>query len=173
MPDAVPNAHRIAVLWNPANAVYQKAMLEATKAAGQALNVELQVLAATKPEEIDKAFEAMNKEHVEALNILADPLLAVEQKHLISLVTAARLPSVTATRGYADEGGLMSYGPNYGAVSRRTAFFVARILGGTPPADLPVEQATIFEFVINQRAANALDLTIPLALLQRADDVLE
>jgi putative ABC transport system substrate-binding protein len=171
--DAVPDLHRVAVLWNPANAVFQARMLVLTKAAGNSLGIELQVLAASNPDEFDEAFRAMDREHAQALDLLADPMLLSHQGRIISLTTRARLPSVTGARGYADAGGLMSYGPSFTALSRRTAFYVARILKGTAPADLPVEQPTIFELVVNQRAAKALGLTLPSALLMRADDVLE
>jgi putative tryptophan/tyrosine transport system substrate-binding protein len=173
--NAVPTAARVAVLWNPANAVYQSGMLNATKAAGEALRIELHVLPATNRAEIDEAFKAMNRIHVQALDILADPLFAIDenQRQLISLATLARLPSVTATRGYADEGGLMSYGPDYIDVSRRTADYVAMILKGAAPGQLPIERATKFHLVINQRTAKLLGLTIPYTLLVRADKVIE
>ena len=171
--DAVPNLHRVGVLWNPANAVYQSRMLEMTKAAGHSLGIKLQLLAASNAEEIEAAFKAMDLEHAQALDILVDPLWGLHQGRIVSLATSARLPSVSGARGYADAGGLMSYGPSFSAMSRRTAFYVARILKGTAPADLPVEQPTTFEFVINQRAAKALGLTLSPALLLRADDVLE
>ena len=100
-------------------------------------------------------------------------MLSSQYGRIISLATSARLPSVSGAREYADRGGLMSYGPSFTVLSRRTAFYVARILKGTAPADLPVEQPTTFEFVLNQRAARALSLTLPLALVMRADDVLE
>jgi putative ABC transport system substrate-binding protein len=170
--DAVPDLRRVAVLWNPANAVFQARMLELTKAAGRSLGIELQVLAASKPDDIDEAFEAMDREHAQALDVLADPMLLSHQGGIISLATSARLPSVTGVRAYADAGGLMSYGPSFTAISRRTAFYVARILKGTP-ADLPVEQPTTFELVINLRIAKALGLTVPPALLARADEVIE
>jgi putative tryptophan/tyrosine transport system substrate-binding protein len=135
--------------------------------------IELQVLVASNPDELDEAFRAMDREHAQALDLLADPMLLSHQGRIINFATSARLPSVTGARGYADAGGLMSYGPSFTALSRRTAFYVARILKGTAPADLPVEQPTIFELVVNQRTAKALGLTLPSALLMRADDVLE
>ena len=137
--DAVPDLHRVATLWNPANAVFQARMLELTKAAGNSLGIALQVLAASNPDEFDEAFRAMDREHAQALDLLADPMLLSHKGRIISLATSARLPSVTGVRGYADAGGLMSYGPSFTALSRRTAFYVARILKGTAPADLPVE----------------------------------
>jgi putative ABC transport system substrate-binding protein len=148
-------------------------MLELTNAAGRSLGMELQVLAASSPDNLDEAFRAIDREHAQALDLLADPMLLSQQGRIISLATSARLPSVTGLRGYADAGGLMSYGPNFKALSRRTAFYVVRILKGTAPADLPVEQPTTFELVVNQRAAKALGLTLPSTLLMRADDVLE
>jgi len=173
--DAVPRATRVAVLWNPANAVYQSGMLNATKAAAEALQIELHVFPATSPAEIDEAFKAMNRTHVEALDILSDPLFSIgeNQRQLISLATLARLPSVTGNRGYADEGGLMSYGPDYAEVSRRTGHYVAMILKGAAPGSLPIERATKFDLAINLRTAKVLGLTIPYALLVRADRVIE
>jgi putative ABC transport system substrate-binding protein len=173
--EAVPGARQMAVLWNPANRVYQSGMLEATKTAAEAVDITLQILAATTAEEIDAALQAISGKRVQALDILADPLFAIEenQRRIIEFAIRTRLPSVTATRGYAYEGGLMSYGPDYSAVSRRTAFYVARILKGAEPSDLPVEQATAFTFVINNRTARALGLTVPQSLLGRADEVIE
>jgi putative tryptophan/tyrosine transport system substrate-binding protein len=173
--DAVPRVARVAVLWNPANAVYQSGMLNATKAAAEALRIELHVLPVTSPAEIDEAFKAMNTTHVEALDILADPLFAIDenQRWLISLATLARLPSVTATLGYADEGGLTSYGPDYTAVSRRTGHYVGMILKGAAPGELPIERATKFDLVINLRTAKVLGLTIPNSLLVMANKVVE
>ena len=169
----VPDLHRVAVLWNPANAIFQARMLELTKAAGASLGIELQVLAASNADEIDAAFRAMEREQVQALDFLPDPALLSHQGRIIDFATRARLPSVSQLRPYANAGGLMSYGPNFLAVSRHTALYVARILKGTAPADLPVEQPTTFELVINQRAAKALGLTLPAVLFARADDVLE
>jgi putative tryptophan/tyrosine transport system substrate-binding protein len=173
--DAAPSAARVAVLWNPANAIYQSGMLNATKAAAEALRIELHVLPATNPAEIDEAFKAMTRMHIEALDILADPLFAIDeiQRQLISLATLARLPSVTATRGYAYEGGLMSYGPDYIEVSRRTGHYVAMILKGAAPGSLPIERATKFILVINVKTAKVLGLTIPYPLLAQADKVIE
>jgi putative ABC transport system substrate-binding protein len=171
--DTVPNLHRVAVLWNPANAVYQSRILELTEAAGSSLGLELQVLAVSKSEQIDEAFKAMDREHAQAVDILSDPLWGSQQGHIIDLATSARLPSVSGTRSYADAGGLMSYGPSFTALARRTAFYVARILKGTAPAELPVEQPTKFELVINLKTAKALGLTVPSSLLARADEVIE
>ena len=100
-------------------------------------------------------------------------MLLSHQGPIISLATKARLPSVTGARGYADAGGLLSYGPSFTALSRRTAFYVARILKGTAPADLPVEQPTAFELVVNLKTAKALGLAIPPSILARADEVIE
>ncbi len=173
--EAVPRAARIAVLWNPANAVYQSGMLNATKAAAEAMRIELHVFAATSPAEIDEAFKAMNQIHVEALDILADPLFSIgeNQRQLISLATLARLPSVTGNRGYADDGGLMAYGPDFAEVSRRTGHYVGMILKGAAPGSLPIERATKFDLAINLRTAKELGLKIPYALVVRADKVIE
>jgi len=125
------------------------------------------------PDEFDEAFRAIDREHAQALDLLADPMLLSHQGPIISLATKARLPSVTGARGYADAGGLLSYGPSFTALSRRTAFYVARILKGTAPADLPVEQPTAFELVVNLKTAKALGLTVPPSILARADEVIE
>jgi putative tryptophan/tyrosine transport system substrate-binding protein len=173
--DVVPRAARVAVLWNPANAVYQSGMLSATKAAAEALRIELHIFPVTSPAEIDEAFKAMNRIQVEALDVLSDPLFAIDenQRQLIRLATLDRLPSVTGNRGYADEGGLMSYGPDYAQVARRTGHYVGMILKGTVPGSLPIERATKFDLVINLRTAKVLGLTIPYTLVVRADKVIE
>jgi putative tryptophan/tyrosine transport system substrate-binding protein len=115
----------------------------------------------------------MDREHAQALDVLADPVLISHGGRLISLATSARLPSVSGDRQYADAGALMSYGPSFTAMSRRTAFYVARILKGTAPADLPVEQPTTFELVINLKTAKELGVTIPPSILARANEVIE
>jgi putative ABC transport system substrate-binding protein len=173
--DAVPGAARVAVLWNPANAVYQSGMLSATKAAAETLQMELHIFPATSPTEIGEAFKAMNRMQVEALDVLSDPLFAIDenQRQLIRLTTRDRLPSVTGNRGYADAGGLMSYGPDYAEVSRRTGHYVGMILKGAVPGSLPIQRATKFNLVINLKTAKALGLTIPPMLLALADKVIE
>jgi putative ABC transport system substrate-binding protein len=165
--------HRVSVLWNPANAVFQGQMVKATEAAGRSMGIQLQMLAARDVKEIDRAFAALTKGRAEALIVLPDPVFVAQHSRIAAFAARSRLPSVSGSRGYAEEGGLITYGPDFFELGRRTAAYVDRILKGAKPGDLPIEQATKFELVINLKTAKALGLTIPPSLLQRADQVIE
>jgi putative ABC transport system substrate-binding protein len=168
-----PKIHRVTVLWNPANAVFQALMMKATEEAARSMDIQLQVLAARDVKEIDRAFAAMTRGRAEALLVLTDPVFVVQHSRIAAFAARHRLPSVSGARGYAEDGGLISYGPDFFALGRRTATYVDRILKGARPNDLPIEQATKFELAINLKTAKALGLTIPPSLLQRADQVIE
>jgi putative ABC transport system substrate-binding protein len=165
--------HRVSVLWNPANAVFQGQMVKATEAAGRSMGIQLQMLAARDVKEIDRAFAALTKGRAEALIVLPDPVFVAQHSRIAAFAARSRLPSVSGSRGYAEEGGLITYGPDFFELGRRTAAYVDRILKGAKPGDLPIEQATKFELAINLKTAKALGLTIPSSLLQRADQVIE
>jgi putative ABC transport system substrate-binding protein len=135
--------------------------------------VQLQLLEARGPNEFDGAFAAMAKERVGALLVLSDAMLSSHRTRLADLAVRSRLPSAYAVRESVEAGGLMSYGPSFLDLYRRSAAYVDKILKGAKPADLPVEQPTKFELVINLKTAKALGLTIPPSLLQRADQVIE
>jgi len=170
--EAVPRVVRIAVLWNPDNPWHPLA-LKGAEAAARSLAVQLQILEARRAEEFDSAFEAMTRKRAGAVLVLADPLTAFHRTRLTALAIKRHLPGVFATRAYAEAGGLMSYWAHQADLDRRVASYVDRILKGAKPADLPIEQPTKFELVINLRTAKALGLTIPPSLLGRADDVIQ
>jgi len=163
---------RIAVLWNPDNPWHPLA-LKGAEAAARSLAVQLQILEARRAEEFDSAFEAMTRKRAGAVLVLADPLTAFHRTRLTALAIKRHLPGMFATRAYAEAGGLMSYWAHQADLDRRVASYVDRILKGAKPADLPIEQPTKFELVINLRTAKALGLTIPPSLLGRADDVIQ
>jgi putative ABC transport system substrate-binding protein len=171
--EAIPNLSRVAVLWNPSNVVFQGQILRATEDAARALAVELQTRGVRGPDEFDGAFAAMSDWGAGALLVLPDPMLAFHQTRIVDLANKRHLPSMYGLRDHVAVGGLMAYGPNYAQIYRRAAAYVDKILKGTKPADLPVEQPTKFEFVINLKTAEELGLTIPPSLLARADEVIE
>ena len=170
--EIVPNASRVAVLLNPANPGHLLAMRE-VKDAARSLGVQLQILEARAPSEFDGAFAAMVKQRVAALLVVPDSMFLLHRARLADLSAQNRLPTMHGDRESVEAGGLMSYGANTRDGVRAAATFVDKIFKGAKPADLPVEQPTKFEFVINSRTAKALGLTIPPSLLLRADQVIE
>jgi len=169
---AVPEVSRVALLWNPANPGGAPQLREA-EAAARAVGVRLQALEARTPQEIDSAFAAMTKERAGALVILGDAILYNQRKQIADLAAKSRLPSIFALPEYAEAGGLIAYGADSLDLERRSATFVDKILKGAKPADLPVEQPTKFDLIINLRTAKAIGLTIPPSLLLRADQTIE
>jgi len=125
------------------------------------------------PDALDRAFAAMTQAHAEALLVLGDRVFRQHRRRLAELAAMSHLPTMHTTRAYVEAGGLMSYGPNALDLNRRAAYYVDRILKGTKPADLPVEQPSKFELVINLKTAKALGLTIPPSLLFQADEVIQ
>jgi putative tryptophan/tyrosine transport system substrate-binding protein len=170
--ETVPEIRLVAVLSNPTNAYHQLAIKELNIAA-RSLGVQLQLLEARGPDEFDGAFAAMAKERVGALLVLADIIFNNSQTRLVDFATRNRLPAIYGVRESVEAGGLMSYGPSFLDFYRRSAAYVDKILKGGKPADLPVEQPTKFELVINLQTAKTLGLTIPPTLLSRADEVIE
>ncbi len=148
-------------------------MLRETEAAAQALRLQLQLVAAAGPGDLDGAFAAMTRERADAVIQLPSPMLYGEHKRIVELAAKSRLPAIYAAREFVEDGGLMSYGASLLEVFRRAATYVDKILKGANPADLPVEQPTKFELVINAKTAQSLGLTIPAAILARADEVIE
>jgi putative ABC transport system substrate-binding protein len=169
--EVVPKVSRVALLWNPANPGGAPQLRQA-EAAARALGVQLQLLEARDPQEIDSAFAVMTRERAGALLILPDAIFGNQQRRIAELAAKRRLPSLFGVGEYAESGGLMTYSANNLDLERRAATFVDKILKGAKPADLPVEQPAKFELVINLRTANALGLTIPQSLLLRADEVI-
>ena len=168
----VPKGSRVAVLSNPQNPG-SAAQLREAEIAARALALRLQTREARTPEEIETAFTAMTRERADALVILQDAIFTNQVKQIAELAAKSRLPSIYGLREYVEAGGLMVYSPNPLELERRAATFVDKILKGTKPADLPVEQPTKFDLVINRKTAKALGLAIPPALLARADAVIE
>ena len=171
--EVVPKVSRVAVLWNPDNPGGVPQLRQA-EAAARALGVRLQTLEARSPHELDSAFAAMTRERAGALVILNDAILGVNlSKQIAELAAKSRLPAVHGVPEYAQAGGLMVYGANLLDLERRAATFVDKILKGAKPADLPIEQPSKFELIINLNTARALGLTIPSSVLLRADQVIE
>jgi ABC-type uncharacterized transport system substrate-binding protein len=169
--EVVPGMTRVAVLWNAANPA-NKAAWHETQAAARALRLLLHAQDVRSPQDLEGAFARTAQAHPDALLVLQDSLITMHRQHVVEFVTQRHLPSVFSTREWVVTGGLMSYGPNFPDLNRRAATYVDKILKGAKPADLPVEQPTKFELVINLKAAKALRLTIPQWLLQRADEVI-
>jgi putative ABC transport system substrate-binding protein len=170
--EAVPKVRRVAVLSNPANPGHAPA-IENVNVAARSVGVQLQHLEARGPSEFDSAFAAMARERAEALLVLLDPFFGFRRARLSELAAKSRLPAMYGSREYPEAGGLMSYGADFRHSYRRSATYVDKILKGAKPADLPIEQPTKFELVINLNTAKALGLTIPPSLLLRADQVIE
>jgi putative tryptophan/tyrosine transport system substrate-binding protein len=171
--EAVPTVSRVAVIWNPDNAIFQAQMLRETQVAAGRMGVELRTHAVRGVDELEPAFAALTSAQAGSLLVLPDPSYTPHAARIAELASASRLPAMYGIREYAVAGGLMSYGTNFAALFRRAADYVDKILKGAKPADLPVEQPTKFEFVINLKTANALRLEIPPTLLARADEVIE
>jgi putative ABC transport system substrate-binding protein len=171
---AVPGVSRVAVLWQPGGLGErtEKAMLKDAEVAARALGVRLQLVEARGSADFDRAFSDMTRARAGALTVLPYAMFINERRRLVDLAAKNRLPAVYPWREGADAGGLMAYGPDVPDLYRRAAPYVDKILKGAKPGDLPVAQPTKFELVINLKTAKALGLTIPPALLQRADEVI-
>jgi putative ABC transport system substrate-binding protein len=167
----VPGLRRIAVLWNrdrPGHAI----QIHEIQAASGRLGVHLIVLDVGSPQEFDHAFATMIDQGVGAALVLDSALFFQERTRLAALATKSQIPVIYGERGFVEAGGLLSYGPSFSALFQRAAIYVDKILNGTKPADLPVEQPTKFELVINLKTAQALGLLIPPTVLFQADDVI-
>ena len=170
--EAVPDVSHVAALWNstnPASALFGPEL----QAAGQALNVKIDLLDAGTTPKLERALLTVSASGARGLIVTNDPFFLDNRSILLQVVARERLPAVYFTKLFADAGGLMAYGGSLEESYRRAATYVDKILKGAKPADLPVEQPTRFEFVINVRAAKAIGLTLPRRLLQRADHIIE
>jgi putative ABC transport system substrate-binding protein len=170
--EILPKLSRVSFLVNPANALHTVSEKHAREAA-TVLRLKLQFVGVQSEAEFDHAFETIARERPGAMVVLADRLFLHERQRIVDFAARHRLPTVYPYRELADAGGLMCFGPNYPDLHRRAAAYVDKILKGAKPADLPIEQPTKFELVINLKTAKALGLTIPPSLLQRADQVIE
>jgi putative ABC transport system substrate-binding protein len=172
--ESVPALSRVAVLWNPNNSASSSTLMwKEMQIPARQLGLQLHSLEVRGSSELDKAFENATGAGAGALVITPDPLFAGNVKMIADLAVKRRLPSIFHLREYPDSGGLMSYGIDRADQFRRAATYVDKILKGAKPADLPIEQPTKFEFVINLKTAKALGLTIPPSLLALADEVIE
>ena len=170
--EIVPKLSRVGVLGDVIRPGTPQALREINVAA-DAFRVQVQYLEVRGPKDIEIAFRAASQEHADAVLVLASPVLTPQRKHVIELATKSRLPAIYARREFVEDGGLMSYGVSITDLFRRAAYLVDKILKGTKPADLPVEQPTKFEFIINLKAAKQIGLTIPPNVLVRADRVIK
>ena len=170
--EAVPRTSRVALLWNPENP-WHKTTIKALQERSGSLGFHLQVLEVRRADDVGIAFQAMTAEGAQAVLVLADPMTFFHRRRLAELAIRHRLPMIGGLPDYAEAGSVMSYWANTTDVSRRAASYVDRILKGAKPGDLPVEQPTKFELVINLKTAKAIGLTIPQQLLLQADKVIE
>jgi putative ABC transport system substrate-binding protein len=169
---AVPNTSRVAVLWNPLSSFGALALKE-VKVAAEIMELQLQILGVKKPEEFDSAFAAMVRERADALLVLGGALFITNRVRLANLALQHRLPDMHGVREHAEAGSLMVYAANFADLVRRAANYVDKILKGADPAELPVQQPTTFEFIINLKTAKAIGIKMPPSLLMRATEVIE
>jgi ABC-type uncharacterized transport system substrate-binding protein len=171
--EAVPGLSRVAVLWNSANPGVVP-FLQQTRAAANALGVTLQIVVGVRrADDFKDAFSTIANERPHAMIVLADRVLLAHRMQIVNFAAISQLPGMYPYREYVDAGGLMSYAPSNIDLFRRTAIYVDKILKGTKPADLPVQEPTKFELVINLKTAKALGVDVPALLLARADEVIE
>jgi len=170
--EALPGLSRIALLWNPESRT-QPLTLRDAEAAARSLGLQVRPTEVRRPEDLQKAFASIAHERPEALVLLATNMFLVHRARIVELAARHRLPTTFSERTSVDAGGLMSYGPDLKAIFRRLATYVDRLLKGAKPADLPIEQPTKFELIINAKTAKALGLTIPPSLVLRADEVIQ
>jgi putative ABC transport system substrate-binding protein len=171
--EVVPGLSRVAIIWNPdvRGALFD---YKETEAAARSTRLQLQSVEVSRSEDLDRAFSAVTNQRAQALIVQTpNPVLFANRSQIASFAQRTRLPSMYGQKEFADAGGLITYGPNTADLWRRAATYVDKILKGAKPADLPVEQPTTFELVINLKTAKALGLTIPQTLLGRADRVIE
>src|SRR5215472_9503425 len=169
---AVPDAKRVGVLWDPSFPAAGPVFRE-IEGAARSLNLELVPAEVRGPDDLEPAFRAMVEGRANALIVAAGIIFMEYRQRLLDLTGKARLPSMFLRKEFVVAGGLMSYGPNYSDMYRRAATYVDKILKGTKPADLPVEQPTRFELVVNLKTAQSLGLTVPPSILARAGEVIE
>ena len=170
--ELVPQAGVIALLVNPNSSTAERVIQEVQQAA-RAKGVQLHVLKASSESEIDSAFASLVQLHVDALVVGADPFLSGRREQLVALASRHAVPAIYAWREFAAAGGLISYGASLTAAFRLVGTYAGKVLKGAKPADLPVQQPTTFELVINLKTAEALGLTVPQSMLMRADEVIE
>jgi putative ABC transport system substrate-binding protein len=169
--EAIPRLTRVAVLWNPDQLWHPRA-IEELKAAAPSLSIQLSFVGARTPADFGPAFSAIRRTNAKALYLPDAPLFFAHRTPLLELASKARLPSIHSERNWVEEGALMSYGANYPDQFRRAAAYVDKILKGAKPGDLPIEQPTKFELVVNMKTAKALGIKIPESIMLQADEVI-
>ena len=170
--ETLPGLSRVALLWNPGSQT-QPLSLRDAEAAARSLGLQVRPTEVRRPEDLEKTFASMAHERPEALALVASNMFRVHRARIVELAARHRLPTMFSDRGYVEAGGLMSYGADQVAIFHRLATYVDRILKGAKPGDLPIEQPTKFELIINAKTAKALGLTIPPSLVLRADEVIQ
>lgn len=173
IPQFLPRASRVAALWDPVNAISQQLRMGETLIAAARLHLFVRIIEVQAPEDLDRAFAALRSARPDAVLISADTYFLANAERVAEFAIADRLPVFGTGRPLTEAGILASYGSNTAAIARRSATYVQRILKGAKPGDLPIEQSTKFELVINLRTASALGLTVPQPLIVRADDVIQ
>jgi ABC-type uncharacterized transport system substrate-binding protein len=170
--ELIPNAKVVAVLVNPKTPETMSTAKDVQEAA-RPLNKQVLVLEASEPNDIDTAFALLRQQHADALLVSGDSFLSSRRQQILALAARESIPAIYANREFVAEGGLLSFGNDVADGYRRAGIYVGRILGGAPPAELPIDRATRFEFVFNLKTAKALGITVPPTLLARADEVIE
>jgi putative tryptophan/tyrosine transport system substrate-binding protein len=170
--EVVPKLSRVAVLWNP-NSTSATLNWKENQQPARQLGIQLFSLEVRSPSELDKAFEAATNVRAGALAILPDPVISTNLERIVDFAAKSRLPSIYQSSEFADAGGLVTYGPDRADLFRRAATYVDKILKGTKPGDLPIDQPTKLELVVNLKTAKAIGITIPQSVLFRADKVIE
>ncbi|MGH8611441.1 MAG: ABC transporter substrate-binding protein, partial [Gammaproteobacteria bacterium] len=169
--ETIPRLTRVAVLWNP-DTPYHPKVIQELKAAAPSLSITLSFADATTLAQFGSAFSKIRRAHAQAIYVIEDGLFLAHRAAIIGLASKARLPAIFAQRRVVEEGGLISYGPRFGDLYRRSAGYVDKILKGAKPSDLPIEQPTKLELVVNLKTAKALGIAIPQSVLLQADEVI-
>ena len=167
-----PTAVHIGIIWN-ANNPFTQSVIHESENAARILNVRLQPLQVQTAADFDSAFETGSREHIDSLIVVEDPLTISRRRQIVDFEAKRRIPAVYGAKTFVDAGGFVSFGASFPDLYRQTAFYVDKILKGASPRELPIEQATKFELVINRKTAKALDLNVPDQLLAIADEVIE
>jgi putative ABC transport system substrate-binding protein len=169
--EAVPGTARVAAIWNAADQAMAREYGE-TQVAAETLGIELRCFGVRESSDLERAYEAATAWHADALVLIADQFITRSRTPLVALSAESRLPTISGDRGFAEAGGLMAYGPDPMQQHRRAAYYVDRILRGTPPADLPVERPMTFDFVVNFKTAQALGITFPNEIMLQVTEVI-
>jgi putative tryptophan/tyrosine transport system substrate-binding protein len=171
--EALPNLSRVAVMVNATNQSYARRLIDSLQGDARALGLVVQPVEVNGPSDLERAFSSVAQDGVTGIAPVADVMFYNERKRMAELALARRLPAIFPNELYVRAGGLLSYGPNVPAIFRRSGVYIDKILKGTKPSDLPVEQPSLFRFFVNLKTAKALGLAIPPSILLRADEVIE